>query len=357
MPGLSRRVARSPQRLAYSMRRLPERAGDRPVDGTPQTVDMGPMRLPVSVLLPPLLFVSACAVPDHRDLAAATTFELARSHGRYVEVNGIDTFAIVTGTGPDVLLLHGNPSSTYTWRHVIEPLALSYRVHAIDLPGYGFSEKPADAPYTATWMAGHVAAYLEAAGVTSAIVVGNSMGGEVASELAALYPRSTSAVVLIAPGGLDTEEPDERPLALRIASQPLIGSVVAMFPSRSMIAGTLRDAYYDPALVSEADVDAYYAPTRSRNGLAAFLARMRRDTTLDRSGIVRRIHAPTLVLLGEVDRFVPLSVGRRYAELVAGSRLVVIDKAGHVPQEERPEAVLQAMKEWLAETAAAAEEK
>jgi hypothetical protein len=65
-----------------------------------------------------------------------------------------------------------------------------------------------------------------------------------------------------------------------------------------VLAGALRDAYYDPTLVTDADVDAYYAPTRSRNGLTAFLARMRRDTTLDRSGIVRGIRAPTLIILG-----------------------------------------------------------
>jgi pimeloyl-ACP methyl ester carboxylesterase len=307
------------------------------------------MRRLSSIAVMSALLVSACAGPDHRELAASTSFALARSHGRYVEVNGLDTFAIVVGEGPDIVLLHGNPASTYSWRHLIEPLARRHRVHAIDLPGYGFSEKPGDAPYTPTWMAGHVAAYLEAVGVESAIVVGNSMGGEIASEFAALYPRSIRGLVLIAPAGLTTDAPDERPLAMRIASVPLLGSLVTKLPLRSMIAGALRDAYYDPTLVTDADIDAYYAPTRSRHGLTAFLARMRRDTTLDRAGVVRQIRAPTLVVLGEVDRLVPLSVGRRYGELIAGSQVVVIEKAGHVPQEERPEAVLGAMENWLQE--------
>jgi len=292
------------------------------------------------------LFVSACAGPGHRDLAASTSFDLARTHGHFVEVNGLDTFAIVAGEGPDIVLLHGNPSSTYSWRHLIEPRARNHRVHAIDLPGYGFSEKPAEAPFTATWLAGHVAGYLEAAGVESAVVVGNSMGGEVASEFAALYPRSTRGLVLIAPSGLKSDAPDERPLAMRIASLPLLGSVLTTLPFRSVLAGALRDAYYDPTRLTDADIDAYYAPTRSRNGLAAFLARMRRDTTLDRSDIVRQIRAPTLVILGEVDRLVPLSVGHRYGELIAGSRIVVIEKAGHLPQEERPDAVLRAIDVW-----------
>lgn len=291
--------------------------------------------------------VTSCGAPDPHELAATTRFELARDYGRYVEVNGLDTFVIVEGQGPDVVLVHGNPSSTYTWRRLIEPLARNHRVHALDLPGYGFSEKPADAPYTATWMAGHVAAYLQVAGVESTTVIGNSMGGEVASELAALYPRAINALVLIAPAGLPTDAPDERPLAMRVASWPLVGPLLTRLPLRAIFAGALRDAYYDPALVTEADVDAYYAPTRTPNGLAAFLARMRRDSTLDRSALVRTIRVPTLVILGEVDRLVPLSVGRRYAELIPDSRLVMIDKAGHVPQEERPEDVFRVIDDWL----------
>jgi len=317
------------------------------VDAWRKNYDTSGMRVLPPLVAISLLFLAACARPDHREIAASTTFALARDHGRFVEVNGLDTFAIVRGEGPDILLLHGNPASTYSWRHLIEPLARNHRVHAIDLPGYGFSEKPADAPYTPTWMAGHAAAYLQRSGVEQAVVVGNSMGGEVASEFAALYPRSTRALVLIAPAGLRTDEPDERPLAMRVASLPLLGGLMARLPLRAVIAGALRDAYYDPALLTDADIDAYYAPIRSRGGLTAFLARMRRDTTLDRTDVVKRIRTPTLIVLGEVDRLVPLAVGRRYGELIADSRVVVIEKAGHVPQEERPDAVLAAIADWL----------
>jgi pimeloyl-ACP methyl ester carboxylesterase len=308
---------------------------------------MRPPFAPRFLFLLCVMFVAACGRPDHRDLAAETRFELAHSHGRYVEVNGLDTFVISEGEGPDIVLVHGNPSSSYTWRSLIEPLSRDHRVHALDLPGYGFSEKPADAPYTDTWMAGHIAAYLRGAGIESAIVIGNSMGGEVASELAAVYPRATRGLILIAPAGLKTDAPDERPLAMRIASYPVARRILPYLPLRSVFASTLRDAYYDPSLVTDADVDAYYAPARSRNGLIAFLARMHRDPNLDRTSLVRTIRAPTLVILGELDRLVPLSVGRRYGELIPDSRVVVIEKGGHVPQEERPEAVLQVIEDWL----------
>src|SRR4030095_5158925 len=93
------------------------------------------MRRLALALLP--LVLIACARPTPKQLAAHTTYSLAREQGRYVKVGRLDIFAITRGQGRDVVLLHGNPASTYTWRKVIEPLAEHYRVHAIDLPGYG----------------------------------------------------------------------------------------------------------------------------------------------------------------------------------------------------------------------------
>jgi pimeloyl-ACP methyl ester carboxylesterase len=294
-----------------------------------------------------LPLIVGCGAPSPKEVAESSDYALAREHGRYVSIAGIDTFAITVGTGPDIVLIHGNPSSTYSWRHFIPALAEQHRVHALDLPGYGFSAKPADAPYTASWQAGHVAAYMDAAGIESAIVVGNSMGGEIASEVAAIYPRRVRGLVLIAPGGLPSGEIDSPPLAIRLAMLPGANVFAPLFPIRPLLASTLRDAYFDPALVTDADIDAYSRPLQSRGGLTAFLARMSRDDTVDRSTVVKTIQAPTLVVLGEVDRLVPLSVGRAYHDLIAGSQLVVIERAGHVPQEERPEATLAVVDRFI----------
>ena len=297
------------------------------------------------LLLLPL--TAGCSAPSPKELAERSDYALAREHGRYVSIAGIDTFVVTLGTGPDIVLLHGNPSSTYSWRHFIPRLAEQHRVHALDFPGYGFSAKPADAPYTASWQAGHVAAYMDAAGIESAIVIGNSMGGEIASEIAAIYPRRVRGLVLLAPGGLPSGEIDTPPLAIRLAMLPGAGTLAPLFPLRMMIGATLRDAYFDPALVTDADIDAYTAPLKSRGGLTAFLTRVTRDDSFDRSKLVATIRAPTLVVLGEVDRLVPLSVGRAYHDLIAGSELAVIERAGHVPQEERPEATLAVVDRFI----------
>ena len=87
---------------------------------------------PLRLLLATALLASCARVPP-AELAATTPFALARTQGRFVEVDGLRVFAITLGRGPDVVLLHGNPASTYSWRKVMEPLAGRHRVHAIDL--------------------------------------------------------------------------------------------------------------------------------------------------------------------------------------------------------------------------------
>src|SRR5439155_22785353 len=101
----------------------------------------------------------------------------------------------------------------------------------------------------------------------------------------------------------------------------------------------LGRAVYAPATGSEADGDAYYTPLRTAGGTNALVARLRQRTPADRAARVRTIRAPTLVITGDTDRLVPLEAARAYHALIAGSELLVLERTGHLPQEERPERV------------------
>ncbi len=281
-----------------------------------------------------LLLVTACGGVRPADLAADTPYSLARTQGRYVTVGDLRIFAIVMGTGPDVVLLHGNPSNTYTWHKVIEPLAARYRVHAIDLPGYGFSDKPTDASYSTDWLARQVVGYLDAASVERAVLVGNSMGGHVASETAILFPDRVAGLVLIGASGLSN---GEYPLSLRMLGWPVVGPMLRSLPARGLVRKRLEAAVYDPTQVTDADVDAMYAPLRSAGGTNGWLARMQQRVPPDRAERVQTVTAPTLVITGDSDMTVSPEESRRYHELIAGSELLVLEQTRHLPQEERPE--------------------
>jgi len=256
-------------------------------------------------------------------------------------------FTITMGSGPDVVLLHGSPSSTYTWRSVIEPLARGHRVHAIDLPGYGFSDKPAGAPYDAAWEAANVVAYMDAAGIQRATLVGNSMGGHVAAEVAITHPDRVAALVLIAAAGLPPAHAKAPPLSLRMLGWPIIGPVLRSLPARGRVRDGLREAVYDPETISDADVDAYYAPLRSAGGTNGLLGYMEAPLPPDQTHRVQRITAPTLIITGDTDRLVPMDTAKEYHELIGGSEILVLGKTGHLPQEERPVRVVEEVSGWI----------
>src|SRR5207248_8172184 len=109
--------------------------------------------------------------------------------------------AVRAGAGDTtVLLLHGFAESLFTWRSILDPLARTYRVVALDLPGFGGSEKP-DVPYTLDAMTERLSRFLDRWTQGSVVVIGQSMGGALAAALALRRPDRVVAVVLIAPAG------------------------------------------------------------------------------------------------------------------------------------------------------------
>jgi pimeloyl-ACP methyl ester carboxylesterase len=295
------------------------------------------------------LFVGGCHGPEPADLLETTTFELARDHGRYVRVDRMNLFAITRGEGPDLILLHGNPASTYSWRFVIEPLAEDFRVHAFDLPGFGFSDKPANAVYTAAWFAKIIDGYMRAEGIEQAVVVGNSMGGEVATEFAALYASKVRALVLLAPAGLPADDPEQLPFAIRAAQWPVLGPIIAALPIRPMIASGLRAGFYDPSIVSEADVDALYLPLRTENGMVAFFTRLGQRVSDRRADLLGLVRAPTLIIVGDSDRLLSPEISRRHHEVIRDSELLEWELTGHLPQEEHPDRVVEEIRRFVAD--------
>jgi pimeloyl-ACP methyl ester carboxylesterase len=297
------------------------------------------------VLLLSLVLLTACSGEPPAELARTTPFQLAREHGRFVTVNGMRIFAITMGQGRNVVLIHGHPASTYTWRKVIEPLAGHYRVDAIDLPGYGFSDKPDDAKYGPTWQAQNVIGYLDEEHIARAVLVGNSFGGYVASDAAIESPDRVSALVLIDAAGLPHR--GRTPLSMRMLAWPVIGPILRLLPARSLVRRGLQRAVYDPKQITEADVEAYYAPLRTDGGTNALIDRIGKRVSRTRPRLVKTIRAPTLIITGDSDRLVPPRIAQEYHELIHGSELAVFQKTGHLPQEERPQETVAAMVRFI----------
>jgi len=272
----------------------------------------------------------APALPEAQLFPAGTEFT-----ARYVLIDATRIRYIDAGHGAPVVFLHGLGASMYAWRKNLAVVAAAgFRVIAFDNRGFGLSDKP-PAPYDNAAYARLAIALMDSLRLTDAVLVGHSMGGAIAAEVAIEYPQRVRGLVLVGSAGLGAREP----LLFRMARWPVLGRVAFAFRGRGFTARLLKSTYFDPRKVTEADVDQYYAPVAQPaygRALLGVLGQFRFDALEAR---LDRIATPTVVLWGEEDRWVPLGLGRALAAGITRSAFVSVPRAGHSVQEEAPDEV------------------
>ena len=272
--------------------------------------------------------------------------EAARLQARFCTVDGHRLRYVRTGSGPRIVLVHGFGSSLYTWKDVIPELAIDHDVVALDLPGFGLSDQPPGLSVEDLPRA--VVGLMDALQVRSATLIGNSMGGAAVALVAARHPDRTSALVLVDAAGFHMGA-HQRPIFVRIAMSPL-GALIARLPGKRLLVElALRDALHDRRLLTDERVAEYLQAARRPGGFAA--VRSLGASLESRNGVVQDalagVRAPTLVVWGREDAWIPLADAARFAAAIAGARQVTIEGCGHLPQEERPQELLRVLREFL----------
>jgi len=284
---------------------------------------------------------------------------------RFVAANGARFHVAEAGEGPLVVLLHGFPQFWWVWRHQLTTLAeAGYRAVAMDLRGYGASDKPPRGYDTMTTTA-DVAGVVRSLGASDAVVVGHDWGGWVAWSMPGLAPRVTRAVAVVSTG---------HPLLLRAvfgtalardgqtraAASRVLRFQMPMLPERSLVGGTgVRDVLtgwggpgYPDAATLERYERAMRVPFVAHTSLEYFRwavrSRYRRDGRRFAAGIAAPVDVPTLSLHGGLDTFVPAAVAASSRRFVRGPWThEVVPAAGHYLPEEAPDVVGDALVGWL----------
>ncbi|HEY9898472.1 MAG TPA: alpha/beta fold hydrolase [Pantanalinema sp.] len=231
--------------------------------------------------------------------------------------------AYVRGEGAPILFIHGTGGNGKTWFNQLRRFGLTRTAIAIDLPGYGESELPPGVESVDDYAA-LVAEWMALAGWARPVVVGTSMGGRVALQLALDHPDRVGGLVLIDASGIRVE------------------GVPTLSPAELGVEQFLRALFYRPS------------PTLGRTATGeppAWYATMQRLTAKplrsDMQARLGEIRLPTLVLWGEHDRILPPAYAEAFHAAIPGSRLCWIPEAGHVPMIERPGAVNDAIADFL----------
>jgi pimeloyl-ACP methyl ester carboxylesterase len=260
---------------------------------------------------------------------------------RYVEVGGKRIRYWAAGEGPAVVLVHGLSNSAEFWQYNIAALAVRHRVYALDLLGFGKSDKEIgqfSLPYAAAFMAD----FLDAVGVGQASLVGNSLGGVICAQTAAQYPERVERLILVDPAGFGREL---NPF-LRVWSIPRVGSGVFWIYQR-LFPRVKNWVFYNSACLDEAWVANVAEVLRSPGVRENVITVARTGVSLrggQREELFRDLHrllaassVPTLIIWGSRDFVVPLAHAYAAQKVIPNSEVRVMRRCGHIPQVERPD--------------------
>ena len=256
----------------------------------------------------------------------------------WLDAGGVLVRTVRAGAGETTLvLLHGYGESLTTWRAVFDPLSRNARVIALDLPGFGASAKP-DVPYSLPAQTERLSRFLDAWTSGPIVMVGHSMGGELAASLALARPDRVKLLVLIAPAGY------------RIGLGGIAGT---MTPGKARTIGrylALRSfvtPIHDPAWLGEPDSSASYDQTGDSSYSRA-AARVLED--FDFVALRHRfaeLTQPTLLIWGGLDPVVPFSVGDTLSRTIPCVRFLPLANAFHRPHAEIPDTVIATVRRFL----------
>ncbi len=265
--------------------------------------------------------------------------------GRLIEIDGYKVHYIDQGAGPAMVLIHGFGGQTYSYRHLIPIFARDHRVIAVDLKGYGYSERDARAGLSRTAQVAMLKALLDRLGVSRATFVGHSMGGGIVQRFAVTHPEMVDALVLAA--SVNAEDTPGRRMRAMMPPAPVVRQIVPLM-AKLTARRLLRGSYYHPASLTDEVRDEYMRPVRLRGSMDGLIAIMREGAS-DPPVDVSRITQPVLLLCGAHDRIVPLAVAQGIRQRIPHARMVVVDKAGHQLLEEQPRECARAILEFMHE--------
>lgn len=261
-----------------------------------------------------------------------------RHRAEWLDAGGVALRAVRAGVGDTtLLLLHGYGESLTTWRAVFDPLAAGTRVIAVDLPGFGGSAKP-DVAYSLPAMTDRLSEFLDRWTSGPVVVVGHSMGGELAAALALARPDRVKLLVLIAPAGY------------RIG---LGGIAASMTPGKARVIGrylALRSfvtPIHDPGWLFEPDSSANYDQTGDATYSRAATRVLEEFDFVALRSRFRELVQPTLLIWGGLDPVVPFSAGDSLSRIIPCVRFLPLPNAFHRPQAETPDTVIAAIRGFM----------
>ncbi|CAN1225532.1 Pheophytinase, chloroplastic [Linum perenne] len=270
---------------------------------------------------------------------------------------------IVEGEGPPIVLVHGFGASAFHWRYNIPELAKKYKVYAIDLLGFGWSEK-ALVDYDAMIWKDQIVDFMKQIVKEPAVLVGNSLGGFTALISAVGLPEQVTGVVLLNSAGqfgnpnMETKESEESVLqkyvlkpVKEVFQRIVLGFLFWQAKQPARVESVLKSVYVNKSNVDDYLVKSIIQPADDPNAGEVYYRLMSRfmvnQTTYTLDSALSKLRCPLLLIWGDLDPWVGPAKAKRIKEFYPNTTVVNL-QAGHCPHDEVPELVNKALIDWLA---------
>ena len=312
-------------------------------------------RVFIVAVLSGLIILAVCGPSCSGDETVCPRLKTASSQlpkDEYINVDGINTRYWSAGkeSKPAVILIHGFGASVEIWQHNILALSKGYRVYALDLVGFGCSDKP-DVDYSPTFLVNHVNGFVNAMEIKKATIVGLSMGGGIAILYTITHPDRVEKLVLVDSVGLG----DKIYFGLRLMTVPILGGAMTL-PTWTDTYGFFKPTVLNSKLLDDSFIDFYmklFALPGARQAKLKTLRSLcnfwgpRKDVLNSIMLNLHKIDVPTLILWGKDDEILNVEQASFAREKIPNSQLYTFNQCGHMPNFEKPDEFNKVALEFL----------
>ncbi|MEH7415613.1 alpha/beta hydrolase [Neobacillus drentensis] len=257
----------------------------------------------------------------------------------YLQIGNINLYCeYLLDDKPPILLIHGFASSTYTFRRIIPLLQKKFSIIAVDLPGFGKSEKSTSFVYSFENYAKLMIECIHRFGFANTHIVAHSMGGQIALNMARIAPEKINKLILLSSSGYLKRA---KKLLIWSSYLPFFEKFIHYYIQRKDVKDHLKNVFFNHTLINEDLINEFGRPLEEKGFYKALIRLLRHREGDLLSHQLKDIQVPTLLIWGEEDLVVPLEVGKQLVQDLPDAKLITYEKTGHLITEERPELVFK----------------
>ena len=248
------------------------------------------------------------------------------------------------GTGKPLILIHGGGMWLYSFRHTVPPLSEHCSVYALDMPGYGFTSIiDQKGPMDSGFMTLAIKEFMDGLGISKTSLLGHSWGGGWVLDFVQSYPGRVDKIILIDSSGLDVSDV----LEWELLKLPFISGILLLLLTPGMIRKRLERSFFQGNHVDDAMAHEVHLPLKSAANRKLQSRLARRQSWRNTEAHLDAIIHPVLLIWGEHDRYLDVSLAERFKTRIRNIRVEIINGCGHSVHEEAPEKVNKLIIEFL----------